>query len=60
MTEQVTAAEAPRCLGRLMARELTSEEIEAVGGGASYTMIENFRWVNNEGDAEFDYGDFDP
>ncbi|HEX8511619.1 MAG TPA: hypothetical protein VF688_00780 [Allosphingosinicella sp.] len=58
MTEQVTtAAAAPRCLGRLMARELTAGEIEAVGGGTSYTMIENFRWVDDQGNAEFEYGD---
>lgn len=51
--------EASRCLGRLVARELTAEEIESVGGGASYTGISNFRWVDNEGNAEFEYSDYD-
>lgn len=58
MTEQVPAASAaPRCLGRLMARELTAGEIEAIGGGASYTGISNFRWREN-GEAEFSYEDY--
>jgi hypothetical protein len=43
-----------------MARELSADEIEAVGGGASYTRIENFRWVDDQGNAEFEYGDHDP
>jgi hypothetical protein len=42
-----------------MARELTAGEIEAVGGGASYTWIENFRWLDRYGEAEFDYSDYE-
>lgn len=61
MTEQATsAAAAPRCLGRLVARELTADEIEAVGGGASYTGISDFRWVDENGNAEFSYSDYHP
>lgn len=59
MTQQVTAATAPRCLGRLMARELTASEIEAIGGGASYTQVSDFHWVDNDGNAEFRYGDYE-
>jgi hypothetical protein len=59
MTEQSNTA-APRCLGRLLARELTADEIDAVGGGASYTGISNFRWVDENGNAEFEYSDYNP
>jgi hypothetical protein len=51
--------EQTRCLGRLLARELTSEEIASVGGGASYTGISDFRWVDDE-NAEFRYSDYEP
>ena len=59
MTDQVSGAP-PRCLGRLLAQELTAEEINAVGGGASYTGISNFRWVDDDGNAEFSYADYNP
>ena len=48
MTEQVRAAAAPRCLGRLMARELTADEIEAVSGGISYTGVTMFEVTDEE------------
>jgi hypothetical protein len=57
MTQQVLAATAPRCLGRLMAHELTEEEIESVSGGISYTGISNFEWLDDEGNARFSYSD---
>jgi len=55
----ISNSEKVRCLGRLQARELSASEIEAVGGGASYTGISNFRWLD-DGRATFEYGDYTP
>jgi len=49
-----------RCFGHQMARELTAEEIASVSGGASYTGISDFRWLDDEGNAEFSYSDYIP
>ncbi len=49
-----------RCFGRLKARELNPAEIESVSGGASYTGLSNFRWVDDAGNAEFSYSDYTP
>ena len=49
-----------RCFGRLKARELCPAEIESVSGGASYTGISEFRFTDDEGNAEFNYSDYTP
>lgn len=49
-----------RCFGRQMARELTQQEIASVSGGASYTGITNFTWLDSEGNCEFSYSDYEP
>lgn len=49
-----------RCFGHQMARELTREEIASVSGGASYTGITNFTWLDEEGNCEFSYSDYTP
>lgn len=61
MTEQVpTASAAPRCLGRLMAQELTAGEIEAIGGGVTYSGISMFEVVDEaEGRVRFNYEDYE-
>lgn len=55
----ISSTENVRCLGRLQARELSASEIEAVGAGASYTGISNFK-VDYDGRVTFDYGDYTP
>lgn len=49
-----------RCFGHQMARELTQAEIASVGGGASYTGISNFQWLDENGNCEFQYSDYEP
>jgi len=45
-----------RCLGRRKAVELSLEEIQAVSGGAVYTMIKDIR-RRLDGTIEISYGD---
>ena len=49
-----------RCFGHQMARELTQAEIASISGGASYTGITNFQWLDQEGNCEFSYTDYEP
>lgn len=60
MTQVTSDAGSSRCFGRQQARELTAAEIDSISGGASYTGISNFRWENEEGDATFNYSDYEP
>lgn len=47
-----------RCLGQILARELSPKEVDSVSGGASYTGISNFQ-IDEEGNADFNFSDYE-
>ncbi len=50
----IDQTENKRCLGRLVATELTKNEVDKVSGSATITGITNFEWVDVNGDGTTD------